>query len=722
MNIKKTADMAYHIFAGEESTTMLYRYGILKKDADAGNDGLCRENEGKIEFDGAKRKLVVEYGRKEKGFFIRIKLSEEERLYGLGDVTRDNVMVRGTRAVMKKHNVTAYGPMPVIMSTDGWGFVLNSTYESVFDCAASENDTFEVTATDGEIDFYIFGGNSLKNVLGHITSVTGRAEMLPKFAYGLTFVENEWIDARGLLWDIKTLREKGFPCDIIGLEPNWMDKRYDYTTDKKWNYKMSPFSPWQNERSSDACTVFYPMREMGMQLSLWLCTEYDYFYYEDKTEEKNIAAEYGEDAVFVDEHFLGDIRMDGITKRDEAWFEHLKKFVDNGAAAFKLDGANQIEEHSDRLWGGKYTDKEVNNILPVILEKQMTNGFREYTGRRLMLYSSGAYLGTQQFAATWAGDTGSGPRTAVSLMNYAMCGHSNTSCDVEVADVHSIHFGFLSPWAQYFCWAQWIYPWFLDEEKEEMIRFYANLRSSLVPYVYTMAYTAYSTGIPIMRPLPLMYEDDPRFYNIKNAYMLGDKLYVGIFDMKLSLPEGEWVDYWNNDVYEGDIEYDIPKGKSGALFAKRGSVFVTMRPQKYVMEKEHDYIIKVYPGGDDTFTLYEDDGFTYDYCEGKCAKTLIEMTESDNDSFMLTIRKREGDYSGREDNGHDITRNSIPEIKPLAPVGDITVEINARILSGVYINGNAVEFENDEKSKKASFILPKELHEQGDVTYKILLR
>ena len=52
----------------------------------------------------------------------------------------------------------------------------------------------------------------------------------------------------------------------------------------------------------------------------------------------------------------------------------------------------------------------------------------------------------------------------------------------------------------------------------------------------------------------------------------------------------------------------------------------------------------------------------------------------------------------------------------------MTVEINARLLSGVYINGNAVEFENDEKSKKASFILPKELHEQGDVTYKILLR
>lgn len=49
--------------------------------------------------------------------------------------------------------------------------------------------------------------------------------------------------------------------------------------------------------------------------------------------------------------------MDKLTKPGEGWFEHLKKFVDNGAAAFKLDGANQVLEHPDRLFAGRYTDE-----------------------------------------------------------------------------------------------------------------------------------------------------------------------------------------------------------------------------------------------------------------------------------------------------------------------------------------------------------------------------
>lgn len=80
--------------------------------------------------------------------------------------------------------------------------------------------------------------------------------------------------------------------------------------------------------------------------------------------------------------------------RDTPWFDHLRKFVDNGASAFKLDGAFQVNDHPDRLWGGKYFDDEVHNVYPTIYVKQMQEGFADQTdGRRACIYTACFYAG-----------------------------------------------------------------------------------------------------------------------------------------------------------------------------------------------------------------------------------------------------------------------------------------------------------------------------------------
>lgn len=705
----------YHIYEQDPSCGMLYRYGILKKDVECENDGGCRLDAGVVRLD-AKRPVAVEIDQKDRGYGLKIGLSQGERLFGGGDATREEVMLRGMKINMNIGNVVSYGPMPILLSTDGWAIALNCTYQSVFDCGATEPDQVRIETAKGAPDFYLFRGDSLQTLLAMVTSVTGRAAMLPKFGYGLTFVQNELVDARSMLWDIRALRDHDIPCDTMGLEPDWMDTHYDYSVDKKWSPDRFPLPSWRSANDSGDYTFFYPMRRMGMQLSLWLCENYDLLYYEDQNCQQEAQGEHAADAVIQDAHLLSSHRIDNMTKPGEPWFEHLKKFVDNGAAAFKLDGSTQVLFHPDRLWGGKYTDDEVHNIYPVLLAKQMTQGFRDYTDRRLMLYSAGAYTGVQQFAATWAGDTGGGLKTLVSLMNYAMCGHSNTACDIEVS-LPGLHYGFLIPWSQYFCWANWRYPWFMGEELENAVRFYANLRSSLVPYLYTMAHKAYETGLPMLRPLPLVYEQDAKLDRVKNAYMLGDCLYVGVFDMDLVLPEGRWVDYFTGDVYEGQVSYSVPEGKGGALFVREGSVFVTMKPQKYVLEKQHDYIINLYPGGDSAFCLYEDDGFTYDYQEGKYAQTRIEMTNSGENGCCLRIYPREGGYPGRPENGHDIVENSIPEIKPLQPEKDMQVQIHNRKPARIVLEGQEVDFVWD--GRKAIFTAPTQSRGNRMLSYDI---
>ncbi|MBO7403670.1 MAG: DUF5110 domain-containing protein, partial [Clostridia bacterium] len=336
---------------------------------------------------------------------------------------------------------------------------------------------------------------------------------------------------------------------------------------------------------------------------------------------------------------------DKITKHDEDWFEHLKKFVDNGAAAFKLDGSNQVSAHPDRLWAGRYLDAEVHNLYPVLYARQMAEGFEAYTGRRSMIYTAAMYAGTPGYAATWAGDTGGGPKSMTSLLNFSMTGHSNSTCDMMVTSVDGIHCGFLMPWAQYNDWAYWRYPWFLRPSLEEAIRFYANLRSSLFPTLYRAAYEAWETGLPMARPLSLVYEDTDRFDNAMTLYFLGDSLLVGAFEMHFPLPDGLWIDFWTEEDYDGGgmLDYTPPEGRGGALFVKAGAVIARMDPQPAIMDHIPETIyLDWYPreGTCGEFTLCEDDGETLAYRSGTTARTHIKGATEDGIG-TLTVSPRD---------------------------------------------------------------------------------
>ena len=164
---------SFHIAEAEQGKSMLSRYGILRENRSAVGSGLALDGDcAVLDTKSGKRRFFFE--RSAKGFKIRIPLTESERLFGLGDSTRERVMVRGIRANMHVTNVAAYGPMPVLMSSDGWGFVLNCTYESVFDCAKTDTDNVVIEAAGGEIDFFLFAGTSLRDLLSKITAVSGR--------------------------------------------------------------------------------------------------------------------------------------------------------------------------------------------------------------------------------------------------------------------------------------------------------------------------------------------------------------------------------------------------------------------------------------------------------------------------------------------------------------------------------------------------------------------
>ena len=396
------------------------------------------------------------------GYNVRFSLAPEERLYGLGDVSRENVMRRGGVYEIWVRNVKSYIPIPLLMSNRGWGLLMNTTWRNTFDVGKSDPNSLICTAARSDLDYYLFCGPDYRSLLDTYTSFSGRPALLPIWGYAFTYVCNENIDAFHMMNEALTFRRERMPCDVIGLEPGWMSKHYDFSTAKRWHPERFPVPKWA---SKGPHTFIGALKRKGFKLSLWLCCDYDLGVYEEQqlagmkaapaSKRKSPVVEGDPDDFEKDERLNKPAKAqkkpaakEESPKALEPWFEHLKEFVDQGAAAFKLDGSAQVIEHPDRQWGNGMTDEEMHNLYPVIYAKQMARGFEKHTKRRAMVYSAGGYAGVQQFVASWAGDTGGGPKPLASMLNLGLSGHSNHSCDMDVFSVPGIHFGFLQTWAR----------------------------------------------------------------------------------------------------------------------------------------------------------------------------------------------------------------------------------------------------------------------------------
>jgi hypothetical protein len=149
LSIFKLNESTYQIREGEKSSSMLSRYGVLKGEAAPidGSDAISVA-ETNVAF-AAKRKVDLSVTRYGDRFTIETKLTADEKFFGLGDSNRDGIMHRGKVITLYKSNVKCYGPMPLLLSNDGWAILVNTTYESVFDIGKTEKNTLEVGAARG---------------------------------------------------------------------------------------------------------------------------------------------------------------------------------------------------------------------------------------------------------------------------------------------------------------------------------------------------------------------------------------------------------------------------------------------------------------------------------------------------------------------------------------------------------------------------------------------
>jgi hypothetical protein len=194
-------------------------------------------------------------------------------------------------------------------------------------------------------------------------------------------------------------------------------------------------------------------------------------------------------------------------------------------------------------------------------------------------------------------------------------------------------------------------PWTLPYRYNVAVSDAIRLRYALFPYIYHAARIAYDSGVSICRPMYYDYPDSAISYSCKNQYMFGDAMIVapvttpsknGVSACRVWLPQGTWVEWFTGYVLQGGQSYErkfltdeIP------VYVKAGSVISMQQPVKHLGSATPHYLLKIFPYGDGTTSLYEDDGSTDGYQKGQFAFTKITSAYHKND-WEVTVNPLSG--------------------------------------------------------------------------------
>lgn len=622
-----------------------------------GEDGsLCVSKGGKVLMTTAADHLPATAPtlHRNAGFTFSAKLADGEKIVGGGDAQRTRIALNGASGQLWIGNRGCHVPQPFYMSNRGWGVFFNTTRRLFWDVDRYAGDRARFIVKKQMLDAWLFTGGFYAMIDAY-TQLTGRVHLPPEKSFGIWMVPFYGSDVNAVQFLTSGLRERKIPCDNISLEPGWMEVDYDQSVTRDWSrmrFLGCDAPMWRGP----ARILTNLMHSNGFNFGLWFCCQWDLTHEEErrvpasKRKVEKLPVVDGApvpDGGFVDTRIGYQTRQDKITDPDKAYFDHMKKFaVQDGVDYFKLDGCCLQSEFPDRLYGNGKTDEEMHNLAFQLEAKQTFGDFEmAVTNKRAYgIYPFGT-VGVQRYAGTWSGDAGGGLSPMTGILNASLCGHSLSTCDIENRNVQGIHMGMLLPWTLVDSWCGTMYPGFMNEKIDGIFREYANLRMTLVRYLYSLCREAARSGRPIARPLCLEYPEAETTYSVRDQFMMGDALLVSVYrkDESVFLPRGRWYDYWTGKTYEGADAYvhvPVPKDRGGHLFVREGGLVPTVPVSQYIRPGKLDSVEwLVFPSEKETyFDLYCDDGVTREYKKGAYAVQRVFQKNG-----KLSFGKIEGD-------------------------------------------------------------------------------
>ena len=603
---------------------------------------------------------------------LNFNLTTAESFYGTGERGTSlnkrgqsfysfNSQIGGYNSPLSTMNIN----IPFIASTNGYALYIDNTYPGWFDFGYDDPGKYYYKAFGGELSYYLFVAETIPGQIEKYTWLTGRQPLPPKWALG--YIQSKFgyrneNDARSI---VQTMRQKEIPCDAIILDLYWFNQMGDII----WNFPIWP-SPYQMMQDflDEGIKTIVITEPYIVEYSTKFQTAYNkgYLGFDDQGQPLLIPNWWSCGGCYAG---LLDITN---PEARQWWWSYHPDFFGNELAGIWTD-LGEPESHPGIMNHYLGSRDKVHNIYNFLWAQLIYNGINQIRpNKRVYNLTRSGFAGIQRYGVIpWSGDVAKdfgGLKVQLPmLLNMGVSGLAYHNSDIGGFCCGTTTPELYIRWMQYgtFCPVtrahgvdnQPTEPWGYGTEVEQIAKKYIELRYSLIPYIYTMAYENYKTGMPLARPLLFDYPEVLSYRNYSNAYMWGSSILVapvvdeGSTIKNVSFPEGEWVDFFSDEVVEGGGSRIVqaPLDKL-PLYIKRGSIIPRQPVMNYVDEFLQDTLmLEIYPSPyyDASFSLYEDDGISLDYQSGYFTTTDLEQSISANDELVINIGPSVGNFNGK---------------------------------------------------------------------------
>jgi alpha-glucosidase (family GH31 glycosyl hydrolase) len=556
--------------------------------------------------------------------------------------------------------------VPFYLSSRGYGIFLNSTFPNSF--SFGNNGRYEFSIAGGRMDFFVILGPGFRQIMDLYTQLTGRPRFPPKAVFGLGLSDKgnddtspDPSDEQWWKRKITEHREAGFPFDHIVNDNRWR---------AGGGKRCESYFAWDSTRYPDPREYEQWITSHGLMLTIDFnrCIA---SHSEGWKPSYNIPQS--------DSIDFGDSAPDFTRQDVRSWFWGLfwKKSLDPALGypgdALWIDEFDEMGKtplamkfENGRTWA------EMRNYWFFLVAKALVQeGWdRSFNGaKRPFVWVRGMTAGAQRYATLWSGDirpTYDDMKTQIRSMQLAglsgfpYWGHDaggfhdwdhSKGPDDAMYRQWSMAFGSFSPYWKPHGMGQSRWPLDRPASVQKDAKVYCDLRYELMPYTYTYAHRAAETGVPIARAMVIDHQQDEEAWKRDLQYMWGDAFLAApncadSGNVEVWLPKGAWYDFWSDAQIDGDrvVQYPAPTGKL-PLFVKAGSIVPMANFALSTAAIPKDTLtIRLYPGTDASFTLYEDDGITEEYKTAHAQRTTeIAFSQS---PFSLTINAASGTFLG----------------------------------------------------------------------------
>ncbi len=597
-----------------------------------------------IEQDQPGRPPVFNVTAEGAAFKVWKTMPEDEHYFGLGDKTgpldHRNLaftMWNTDQFGWQESTDPLYKDIPFIFGLrngSAYGLFLDNTYRSSFDFGKEFHDAYSFGAEGGDLDYYFFYGPDPKHVVERFTQLVGRMPLPPLFALGYQQCRYSYYPESQVREIASQFRKRKIPADVIYLDIDYQQDNRPFTVDRQ---RFPNFEGMLKDLGHEGFKVV-------AITDLHIAKLPGYRPYDEGVASDSFIKN-PDGSVYVGKVWPGDSVFPDFTREQvRRWWGTLySDFAKDGIRGFwndmnepsvffvpsktmPLDTVHSVE-------GRKTDHREIHNVFGMENVRATYEGLlRLKPDLRPFVLTRAAYAGAQRYAATWTGDnsaTWNHMRISLpQLVNLGLSGYGFVGADIggfngsptpelltrwmELGAFNPIYRNHATKGTRF------REPWMDGPEHEAIRRRYIETRYRLLPYIYTSIEETSRTGVPLMRP---MFLEFPREHNLElneEEFMFGRSLLIApkvwnfMDRYSVSLPEGDWYDYWSGTKVSGgkSIQVDPPLDTL-PVYVRAGSII----PQQPVVQNTDEtprgpLVLHVYPGPQCQGGLYADDGNT----------------------------------------------------------------------------------------------------------------